>query len=87
MRIYYVVEDWSVDFDCTDSPKVKLFAKLEDATLYYEQAVKNANTDVSWSDNIVEENNSTPEDRYYAVSQDGRWTENHIEVRLNSQDI
>jgi len=86
MRIYYVLTDSCIDFDASGSPSVQLFADLESARKYFEQEVKDARCDAE--DGWVTESPDIDEERgVFAIYDDGRYLENHIEVRLDYQEL
>lgn len=87
MDIYNVIIDWSVDFDCTDSPRVVSFLKYEDALEAFDMEVRSAKKDGETFEDMLEEVKGDETNRYYAVYSDGRWAENHIQIQLEKQKI
>jgi len=80
-KVFVVTENWVVDYE--DGFKVTIFKNKEKAKKYFDQAKKDAYTDLSnIEDVLIEESESS-----YSIYEAEAYSENHINVELSEEKI
>lgn len=80
-KVFVVTENWVVDYE--DGFKVTIFKDKEKARKHFEQAKKDAYTDLSSVPDVMVDESET----FYSIYEAGAFSENHINVELSEEKI
>ena len=93
-KVYYVLEDWCYDGDCTESPRVTLFSDETKCHNYFAMKVREAQDDMDLFENsdVDEEYNNLLYDKgddgfYLVYNKYTGFLYDHIEVRFGVQEV
>lgn len=80
-KVFVVTENWVVDYE--EGFKITIYSNIESARKYFEQAKKDAKTDLS----DIEDVQVNEREFFYSIFESEAFSENHINVELSEETV